>query len=122
MFKVPESLKQVDVMGIQIPVIIDQSRCEHMGALGLFDGVIVLREEYEDHGMFMKTLVHEMFHAHCHTIGLQLDIQIEEVLATTSERLFVSASQTFAEIFSPMVADEEGEPVKRGRGRPRKDT
>jgi hypothetical protein len=89
-----------------------------MSALGLFDGGIVLREYYEDHEQFIKTLVHEMFHAHCYTVGLQLDIQIEEVLAVTSERLFISVTQTLTEMFHKVVEEPEVE-VKRPRGRPK---
>lgn len=116
MFKTPESLKSVDVLGIEVAVSTDQSRCEHMNALGLYDGSIVLREYYEDHEQFIKTLVHESFHAHCHTVGLQLDIQIEEVLAVTSERLFMSMTHKFTEMFMVM-AEEKVE--KKPRGRPK---
>jgi hypothetical protein len=125
MFKVPESLTHVDILGMQIPVIIDQARCEHMGALGMFDGSIVLRSTYDSHELFMKTLVHESFHASCYTVGLQLDVQIEEVLATTSERLFMSMSNTFHDVFTeniPEVEEMLEEKPKRGRGRPRKGT
>ena len=114
MFKVPETLTSVDILGIQVTVIIDDARCLHMGALGLFDGAIILRSEYDSHELFMKTLVHESFHASCYNVGLQLDIQIEEVLAVTSERLFMSMSNTFHDVFS----EPEAAP-KKSRGRPK---
>ena len=115
MFKVPKTLTSIDILGMDIPVVIDQKRCEHMGALGLYDGSITLRAVYEDHEIFMKTLVHEAFHAHCHTVGLQLDIQIEEVLAVTSERLFMSVTRALSQVF---CAEPEEEP-KKPRGRPK---
>lgn len=113
MFKVPKSLTHVDILGVQVPVSIDQKRCEMLGASGLYDGTIVLRAEYEDHELFMKTLVHEAFHASCYTVGLQLDVQIEEVLATTSERLFISMTQTMSELFSEIMEKEESKTVKK---------
>jgi hypothetical protein len=119
MFKVPESLTSVDILGVEIPVHIDQARCIHAGALGMFDGNIILRAEYSDHEEFIKTLVHESFHASCYTVGLQLDIQIEEVLAVTSERLFISMSQKLSEVFMGMEESESEEEAKKPRGRPK---
>lgn len=115
MFKVPKSLTHMDVLGKEIPVVIDDERCKHMGAAGLFDGNIILRSKYESQEYFMTVLVHETFHAHCYTVGLQLDQQIEEVLATTSERLFMSALKALSHC---AMIDEESEP-KKPRGRPK---
>ena len=86
-----------------------------LGAAGAFDGSIILRSKYEDQEYFMKTLVHESFHASCFTVGLQLDHQVEEVLAVTSERLFISALQVLA----GLALEMEEEPVKKTRGRPK---
>ena len=107
MFKVPKSLTHVDILGIPVKVVINQARCERENAYGLYDGTIVLRSKYENHVDFMKTLAHESFHATCAISGLQLDLQIEEVMATSAERMFVSLTQTLAEMYSDMYAEKE---------------
>ncbi len=112
MFKVPKSLTHIDVLGIQVKIVINQARCERENAYGLFDGTIVLRSKYENHVDFMKTLSHEAFHASCAISGLQLDLQIEEVMATSSERLFVSLTETLSDMYSQLYAEEAQEAAK----------
>ena len=100
MFKVPKSLKSIDVLGVKVDVVINQARCEREGAYGLYDGKIILRSKYPSHVDFIRTLAHESFHASCNILGLQLDLQVEEVLATANERMFVSLTGTLSELFS----------------------
>lgn len=101
MFKVPKSLKSIDVLGISVPIKIDQALCSQSGALGLYgEGVITLRSKYACPEDFINTLTHETMHAHCHIVGLQLDLQIEEVIATTTERVFNTVTKTLHALFT----------------------
>ena len=113
MFKVPKSLNQINVLGIPVKVVINQARCERENAYGLFDGTIVLRSKYESHIAFMQTLAHEAFHASCAISGLQLDLQIEEVMATSAERMFVSLTETLSDMYSEMYAEEAKKAEKK---------
>lgn len=91
MYKVPKTLKSINVLGKEVKIKLNNSKLEAMCAYGLYDReFIYLRRDYESYELFVNTLVHEVFHAHCHIVGLQLDLQVEEVLAVTTERLFDS--------------------------------
>ncbi len=114
MFKVPKSIKSIEVLGIEVEIHLDQARCEHDSAFGLFDGEkIILREEYRHVQDFIKTLTHETMHAHCHIVGLQLETQVEEVIATTAERLFTTVTMTLHKVFHELEASLDDKPKKK---------
>lgn len=100
MYKVPKSLTHIDVLGREIPVKISNKTCKAHNAMGLYvNGTIVLRSKYQSDEDFMDTLAHEAFHALCETLGTQLDIQLEEILANTSARLFLELIKTMSNLY-----------------------
>ena len=91
MYKVPKTLKSINVLGKDVKIKFSNAKLDANQAYGMYDReFIYLRTQYDTYETFICTLVHESFHAHCHIVGLQLDLQVEEVLAVTSERLFES--------------------------------
>jgi len=90
MFKTPKKLKKISILGTNVPVIIDDIKLAHLGAMGLYsNGTIVLLSEYGGSADFVDTFTHECFHALSHILGTQLDPHVEEILANTMGQLNV---------------------------------
>jgi hypothetical protein len=72
----------INIMGTEISVIIDDDTCNIEEADGLFQSeTIYLRSEYEDIREYLRIYRHECFHALCEILGIQLDHHVEEILA-----------------------------------------
>jgi len=90
MYKTPKKLKKINIMGKDVPVIIDDLRLAQLGAMGLYtNGTIVMLSEYGGTADFVDTFTHECFHALSHILGTQLDPHVEEILANTMGQLNV---------------------------------
>lgn len=84
MYKTPKKLKKLNVMGTDVPIIIDDAFCASQGAMGLHvGGKIVLLSQYNSVTDYVDTLSHEVFHALNYILGTQLDQNLEEILANT---------------------------------------
>lgn len=84
MFKTPQKVKKIDVMGVNIAVIISDKLCIKQEAFGYYlNKQIVLRSTYPTKADYVDVLSHESFHALCDVIGLVINEDIEEILANT---------------------------------------
>lgn len=83
MAKVPE-INSLTIMGKEIKIEIDDKACDVNNCDGFYyNESICLREEYDTVNRMIEVLSHEAFHALCATIGIQMNIMAEEVLAKT---------------------------------------
>jgi len=93
-YNTPKKLKKIDVMGVQVPIILNDIELAHSGALGMYKGgAIMLMSQYPSRQDFVDVLFHETFHALCDILGAQLDPNVEEILANTLGRISVSMIQ-----------------------------
>ena len=116
MFKVPKSLTSINILGLDVEIELNQALCCNENSYGMFShNKIILREEYESANDFIKTLVHETMHAHCHIVGLQLDLQVEEVIATTTERLFTTVTYKLQEVLADVIKESKKKQSKKNK-------
>lgn len=81
MYKTPRK-KSVKILGQLIPIRINDAYCVKQGADGLYDGgKIYLRSTYHNEKEYLLVFRHECIHALCEALGVQLDTNVEEVLA-----------------------------------------
>ena len=72
----------VNIMGHEIPVIIDDEKCDLAESDGLYEAeAIYLKSSYVDIKEYYRVYRHEAFHALCDLLGIQLDHHTEEILA-----------------------------------------
>lgn len=72
---------EVNILGLSVEVINDDARLVPNDAGEYLNKIIYMRTEYESQEMLDCTIVHEMFHALCDRLGIQLDFNLEEILA-----------------------------------------
>lgn len=83
-YKTPKKLKSIDIMGRTIRIEINDVKLATHGAMGIFSNdTITLASEYDGSAAFVDTFSHECMHALCSVLGVQLDPQLEEVIANT---------------------------------------
>lgn len=81
MFITP-NIKQIEIIGEQIDIVIDDDYCEREEADGLYSGkTIYLKSSYQDVKEYLRVYRHECIHALCDSLGIQLDHNLEEILA-----------------------------------------
>ena len=84
MYTTPKNIKQIDVMGVTISIIISDALCNKQEAFGYYlNKQIVLKSTYPTKSDYIDVLSHESFHALCDTLGLIVSDDIEEILANT---------------------------------------
>ena len=77
-----EDVMVLNVLGIEIPVIIDDDKMLQMGADGVYlDQTIYMRSEYPSSEAHDSALVHEIVHAVMDRLGAQMPLSLEEVFA-----------------------------------------
>lgn len=98
MYKTPKKIKKINIMGTDVPVVIDDTLCASQGAMGMYSqGTIVLLSSYPSVAEYVDTLSHECFHALNAILGTQLDMTVEEILANT-------VGQTNVKIINQLLA------------------
>ena len=74
----------VTIMGTQVYIIIDDTKLDEYEADGLYhNGSVYLRSEYDSLKDYLVAYRHECIHALCDILGVQLDNNLEEILAHT---------------------------------------
>lgn len=72
----------VTIMGETIDIRIDDDYCDLQEADGLYQAqTIYLKSSYSSREEYKRVYAHECFHALCDTLGVQLDHNLEEILA-----------------------------------------
>lgn len=72
------------IIGTKIDIIIDDNRLDLEEADGLYTGqTIILRSQYDTIKEYLRVYRHECIHALCDSLGIQLDHNLEEILAHT---------------------------------------
>ncbi len=90
MFNTPEN-REIVIMGTTISIEIDDDRCVEEGADGLYIlETIYLKSSYDTRDQYRITYLHECFHALCDVLGVQLDHNLEEILAHRVSTMVVS--------------------------------
>ena len=96
----------LSILGSTSEVLIDNQELIAAGNFGQYCPMsksITMLESYPDQETHDNTIIHELVHALCRRIGIQLDHQTEEILAET---LGILVSENFRLI----PRDLEGEP------------
>jgi len=83
-YRTPRTKTQIKVLGDKISIEINDLYLLKEDADGIYkDETIYLRSYYKDRKEYLRVMRHEVIHAICDSLGIQLDHHTEETLAHT---------------------------------------
>ena len=105
-YRTPE-IANLQVLGTNIDIIIDDNACNANGADGLFtNSSIYLRSVYPSRDRYFVVLFHELTHAVIDELAPQFGIELEEILVNCISKTLGSVTETMVAVYEHIASGD----------------